>query len=99
MARAKVKKKNQFQSGTGKKNYQNSHNELLQERQRLHDLIMRRSKEGLQAVAEMSKRRLSLEHRVSIIKANNMAATGTRYDFNKTGNSRLPRSSMKKLLS
>ena len=30
-------------------NYQNSHSELLQERQRLHDWIKTRSREGLQA--------------------------------------------------
>ena len=53
--------------------YQNSHNELLKERQRLHGLIMMRSREGLQAVAEMSKRQLSLEQRLDIIKANKMA--------------------------
>jgi hypothetical protein len=37
----------------------------------LHDLIKTRSKEGLQAVAEMSKRQLSFEQRLNIIKANN----------------------------
>jgi hypothetical protein len=56
--------------------YQNSPNELLRERQRLHDLIKMRIKEGLQAVAEMSKRQLSLEQRLGIIKANNIAAAG-----------------------
>jgi len=51
------------------------YHELSKDRQRLHDLIMMRSREELQAVAEMSKRQLFLEQRLWIIKANKMAAT------------------------
>jgi len=53
--------------------YQPSQTELLTERQRLHVLIRKRSEEELRAVEEMSKRHLSLEQRLQLIKANKAA--------------------------
>jgi len=47
--------------------------ELLMERQQLHALIRKRSEEELRAVEEMSKRHLSLEQRLLLIKANKAA--------------------------